>query len=855
MATPGYLRFPHLHDDLLAFVAEDDVWLAPAEGGRAWRLTSDGGQASHPRFAPDGATIAWTSWRDGGIPEVYTADTDGGIATRRTYWGDMRTRVTGWTRDGEVLAITAVDQPSAQRTMAFAVPLGAPPRRLPFGQVNDLARSESATVLLTAQRGDPAHWKRYRGGTAGRLWVARGEDPLFTRVLSQLTGQLAAPMIIDGRLVFLSDHEGTGNIYSTTLDGGDLRRHTDHDGFYVRNPATDGSHVVYHVAGDIWRLDSLDVAARPRKLDIQLTAPPAARAPRVITAADHLGELGCDHAGQASVVEVRGTVHWLTHADGPARALSVNPAARARLPVILGTTGKVAWVTDAGANNTRGRDAIQVAEIDAESAATVATLTSVDLGNITRLVASPDGARLAAASHDGRLALIDVESGEVTELTANDDGDIEDVSWSPDSAWLAWAQPGPQPLARIRLGRVADGFTVDVTDARFVDSDPVFTVDGLYLAFLSRRTFDPVYDAHSFDLSFPFGARPYLVPLAAHTLSPFGPLPGGRPVGGGDNGKDAPERVRLTVDTDGISSRVVAVPVDEARYHGRPPPRAACCGCAPRCPACSARGSPTRTTRTRGPCSTVRPAQARVERPRWRGQLVRGERRRRPARHRRPGRRARRPRRPEGGQRLVRRSGQRGPDPGAVPRGPGGAVAARVRGVRPAAAPRLLDDGHVRRGLGRVSRNTAPARPGQDLGRVRRPAVGGGRGTRHVARLRHPVGHFLQPLGAARPARRAARRDVVRAPDGRWIVERVLPGESSDPHARSPFTAPAWPSVRVMRSSRWTAGLWMRCTARAGLGGHARQAGRADGQARRPVPGTPPAGPRGGRQGRREGRR
>jgi tricorn protease len=31
---------------------------------------------------------------------------------------------------------------------------------------------------------------------------------------------------------------------------------------------------------------------------------------------------------------------------------------------------------------------------------------------------------------------------------------------------------------------------------------------------------------------------------------------------------------------------------------------------------------------------------------------------------------------------------------------------------------------------------------------------------------------------------------VVRAPDGRWIVERVLPGESSDPRARSPFAAP-----------------------------------------------------------------
>ncbi len=562
VATPGYLRFPHVHGDLLTFVAEDDVWLSPAGGGRAWRLTFDGGQASHPRFSPDGGTIAWTSWRDGGIPEVYTATVDGGPAVRRTYWGDLRTRVTGWTQADEVLAITAAGQPSSQRTMAHAVPLDAPSRLLPFGQVNDLALTEGATALLTAQRGEAAHWKRYRGGTAGRLWVASGGDPLFTRILSQLDGQLAAPMFVGGRLLFASDHEGTGNLYSVTFDGGDLRRHTDHDGFYARNPATDGAAVVYHVAGEIWRLDSLAADAQPRKLDVQLSTPPVARAPRVITAADHLGELDCDATGQASVVEVRGTVHWLTHADGPARALSVNPAARARLPRILGSTGKVAWVTDAG-----GRDAIEVTEIEPDSGAGPAILTSADLGHVTKLAAAPDGSKLAAAAHDGRLLLIDAGSGEVTELAAGDDGDIEDVSWSPDSAWLTWAEPGPQPLARIRLARVEDGFTVDVTDGRFVDSDPVFTADGLYLAFLSRRTFDPIYDVHSFDLTFPFGARPYLVPLAAHTLSPFGPLPGGRPVGGGDGAKDSPERVRLTVDTDAIASRVVAVPVDESRYY------------------------------------------------------------------------------------------------------------------------------------------------------------------------------------------------------------------------------------------------------------------------------------------------
>ena len=82
MAT-GYLRYPHIHGDLLTFVAGDDVWLAPADGGRAWRLTSDAVQVSYPRFSPDGSRIAWTSWRDGN-PEVYLTDPDGASAARLT---------------------------------------------------------------------------------------------------------------------------------------------------------------------------------------------------------------------------------------------------------------------------------------------------------------------------------------------------------------------------------------------------------------------------------------------------------------------------------------------------------------------------------------------------------------------------------------------------------------------------------------------------------------------------------------------------------------------------------------------------------------------------------------------------
>jgi len=573
VTSAGYLRFPHIHGDLVTFVADDDVWLAPAAGGRAWRVTADHAAASHPRISGDGTMIAWTSGRDGS-PEVYLAGIDGGNGRRLSYWGDEGTRVCGWTPDGEVLAITGAGQPFRRQYTAHALPVagadanGGAPGPLPFGPVADVAVETAGVALLTGAYREPAQWKRYRGGTAGRLWVRpAGADDGFTRLLGGVAGQFASPMLVGGRLAFLSDYEGTGNVYSCALDGSGLRRHTDHDGSYARNASTDGERIVYHCAGDVWLLESL-TADEPRRLEFGLSSP-TARAPQLISAEDHLGDLSCDLSGQASAIEVRGTVHWLTHREGPARALSVVPGVRARLPRVLGRTGGVAWVTDA-----EGADAIEIAAAGGPTAGTSPRrLAAGAIGWVADMAAAPDGSALAVAAHDGRLLSVDVASGRVTELTSSDNGVVTGLVWSPDSAWLAWSHPGPEPLRRLRMARVADpGTIVDATDGRFTDSDPAFTADGKYLAFLSVRSFDPVYDAQVFDLSFPYGCRPYLVSLAAETPSPFAPLPGGRPVGGrheegsGRDGEPEAGAAPVTVDADGLAGRIVQIPVEESRY-------------------------------------------------------------------------------------------------------------------------------------------------------------------------------------------------------------------------------------------------------------------------------------------------
>ncbi|MFE8948182.1 S41 family peptidase [Streptomyces sp. NPDC007856] len=652
MGRVSYLRFPHLSGDLVCFVAEDDVWLAPLEApGRAWRLTADRTKDGHPRFSPDGRQIAFTSWRSF-VPEIHLVGVEGGPARQLTYWGSTDTQVCGWTPPDEdgtchILAVASHGEPFSYFTWAYKVsPDGDPGRKLPWGPVADIQVADVAgghkTLLLTGTPPhEPASWKRYRGGAMGRLWL-HGQ-----RLLPGIEGHLACPMFVAGRIAFLSDHEGVGNLYSCAYDGTDLRRHTDHDAFYARHASSDGTRVVYQCAGDLWMVDDFSPAAVPRKLDIRLAGPATGRRRYQVPAAQHVDGISVDETGRASAVVVRGSLYWLTHRDGPARTITDTPGVRVRLPEMLGTTGQVAYVTDA-----EGEDAVEIAQLPRASGDRAPRrLASGRLGRVLEMACDPEGERLAVASHDGRLLLIDVteetegtegqvteeavdagsdsgdsggssessessgsessgdlgdsgdssgsessgESGDsgdpgdggsggsdaadvgehVTELIRSVNGPVRDLAFSPDGAWLTWSHPGiGRSLRQIKLARIKDRLIVDVTNGRFEDENPVFTRDGRYLAFLSWRGFDPVYDVHTGDLSFPLGCRPYLVPLNSATPSPFALNPEGRPAAGGldpAEEEETGEAGTVTVEVEGLAMRVTPFPVIASKYSGLSP--------------------------------------------------------------------------------------------------------------------------------------------------------------------------------------------------------------------------------------------------------------------------------------------
>ncbi|MGO1896058.1 MAG: S41 family peptidase [Brachybacterium sp.] len=607
-AHAAYLRHPDVRGDLLTFTAANDVWLAPLAGGRAWRLTDEGAPVGYPRFSPDGAHIAYTSRTSGG-PEVWVISAEGDTAPRRlTAWGRPSTKVAGWLPDGRVVATTSYGAPIARDAQLWAIDLDGTIELLPLGRSGEVAIHPSGTtVVSTPWRRDQAGWKHYQGGTAVKLWLSREDVPLDAPAQTH-SGRSWEPLLDEvlasklriawygDRLLFASDTPGPGaaltdrapaNLWSVAMDGSDLRSHTSFtsEQGYLREPATDGTTIVFSSRGRLFAMDSLD--AEPREVEILASGVGASRLPRPVSENENVLAVRPLHDARASVVEWRGSAHALTHRGGPSRLLAGACGLRLREVRPLGRTPFALFVSDAEALRDRedggvGSDVLALARLDGGGEEIRLDVGAV--GRILHAIPSPDGSKIAISTHDNVVRLVTLRGLEdpaktsasalrtdaaaaataweqdaehaipapqldhVREVGRSSGGEVRHLAWSPDGRWLVWAEPNSWQLSRLMVSDTDDQEPTGraLTSGKYQDSEPAFSADGKHLALLSLRTFETVYDDMVFDLGFVNAERPFLLPLERTTPDPFGPHPDGwgpteedKDAKGGTDGKGA----------------------------------------------------------------------------------------------------------------------------------------------------------------------------------------------------------------------------------------------------------------------------------------------------------------------------
>src|SRR6476620_11497840 len=89
----------------LATDLQGSIWTMPASGGRATRITDLFNDARQPAWAPDGKSIAFFAYRDGGY-DIWAVAPDGSNQHKLT-WGPFDDREPAWSHDGTRIAFSS----------------------------------------------------------------------------------------------------------------------------------------------------------------------------------------------------------------------------------------------------------------------------------------------------------------------------------------------------------------------------------------------------------------------------------------------------------------------------------------------------------------------------------------------------------------------------------------------------------------------------------------------------------------------------------------------------------------------------------------------------------------------------
>lgn len=475
-AAPGYFRQPAIEGDTLVFVAEGDLWRVPVAGGAAQRLTTNLAEESQPRISPDGKLIAFTA-RYEGPAEVYVMPLAGGLPTRLTHEGD-NARVQGFTPDGKVLYASARWSGKPMQRLYAIDPATRAVTPVPLAEAAEgCYRGSELVFTRNPQISDNV--KNYRGGQAQRLWRFDGKSEA-TLISGDFAGTSRQPMCGGGRIAFLSDRDGTMNVWSQT-GGAAPTALTRHKGFDVRSASMDaaGKRIAYQRGADIHVVDVASGADRvvPITLvsDFEHT-----RVKWVKNPWDFVTAIEPSPNGDRVVATVRGEVVVLPVGNG--RRVSLVNAAEVR--------ARDAQFSSNGKNVFAFADGTGEFELTRYAANGVGPSAALTKGATTMRRAmwpSPDGKWVAHDDFTRNLYLTDVATGATRTLDRSAYEAHIAVTWSPDSRHLVIAKNARNQFDQLWLIEVASGKATLLTSDRYDASSAAFAPDGKWLYFLASR--------------------------------------------------------------------------------------------------------------------------------------------------------------------------------------------------------------------------------------------------------------------------------------------------------------------------------------------------------------------------------
>ena len=563
---PLLLQQPTLNQTHIVFVYAGDLWSVPRAGGDAVRLTTGVGSESDPAFSPDGTRIAFTGEYDGNV-DVFVIPATGGVPKRLT-WHPAPDRVIGWSPDGKRVLFSSPRTAYSRFNEMFSVSVdGGVEEKLPLPSGFEGSYSpDGQSIAYEPHARVFQMWKKYRGGTTSRIWLAKLSDSSITKVPRTNSNDFN-PMWTGDHVFFLSDRNGAATLFSYDVKSKAVKELVPNKDLDMKSASVGPGAIVYEQFGSIHLYDLKSGKTKPVPIRVQGDLPELRV--KLVNVSKRLSNGAVSPNGARAVFAARGEILTVPAEKGNPRNLTNTTGVMERDPQWSPDGKTIAYLSDES-----GEYALH---LRAQSGDGEAVKIELKPGFYVALRFSPDSKKIALVDSFNKLWYVDLGTRKQVEVDADyyqmRIGNIAG-NWSPDSKWLTYSKVLPNNLSAVHLYSLADAKSTQITDGMSDAASPVFDKDGKYLYFTASTN-----SGESLGLDIHAVARTstssiYLAVLDKKLPSPFAPESDeekpetakpsepAKPKPESSEGKD------IKVDPDGIDQRILSVPMPARPYVG-----------------------------------------------------------------------------------------------------------------------------------------------------------------------------------------------------------------------------------------------------------------------------------------------
>ncbi|RBW62458.1 MdsD protein [Tenacibaculum sp. E3R01] len=495
-AQTTLIRQPKISPDAsqMAFSYYGDIWVYNFSTKQANRLTVHQGYEGNPVWKSNGKELAFSSNRAGNT-NVFTIPVTGGVPKQLTYYPTTNTP-TSWNTKGNIVFTTkrVFAGPEWDAQIYSVNEKGETPQRLLTAYGSMASVSPNGKLIAYVKGACRIAREDYSGSAQRDIWIYNTQTKKYHQITTSNKNDHSPVWDAAGNLYFIGAKSGRYNIYKQRISSegkkeGVALAITKQKNNGVRSFSVSNNGSIIYVSGvDTYKIEN----GNRKKLALSLPSDNRFYSEETKRVSSNIRNYAISPDAKQVALEINGEIFVKENNKDKKRSNNISKHSfRDKQPQWIDNK-TVLFISDRDGHfeiySATSSDTLVGLNRSLKIKISKLTNSKTDIENI---IVSPNRKKIAYQVGRGTLMIGDIKKGTIKNSQVYSDiwSAAEDLSWSPDSKYIAYSQEDLNFDSEIYIQSIEDKTKkMNVSMHPRSDRSPKWSADGKKLAFLSNRS-------------------------------------------------------------------------------------------------------------------------------------------------------------------------------------------------------------------------------------------------------------------------------------------------------------------------------------------------------------------------------